>query len=82
MSDELVILWELSLDMHILRVEMLLLSPLSIERSLGSKEGGGDRQMVLELLNKALSAKATRLKPWKHHKELYDTVFSTYKRGM
>ena len=64
MSDELVILWELSLDMRTLRVEKkLLLSLLSIERSLKSKEGGGDWQMVPELLNKAFSAKATRQKP-------------------
>ena len=39
--------WELSLDMHTLRVEkMLLLSLLSIETSLGSEEGGSDLQMT------------------------------------
>ena len=60
MSDELVILWELSLDMHPLRIEKkLLLSLSSIERSLGSKEGGSDRQIMPELLNKAFSVKAT-----------------------
>ena len=64
MSDKLVVLWELSLDMHTLRVEKkLLLSLLSIERSLGSKEGGGDRQMMPELLNKAFLVKATQQKP-------------------
>ena len=60
MSDELVVLWELLLDMHPLRIEKkLLLSLSSIERSLGSKEGGGDQQMMPELMNKAFSAKAT-----------------------
>ena len=59
MSDELVVLRELLLDMHTLRVETLLLSLLSIERSLGSREGGGDRQMMPEFLNKVFSAKAT-----------------------
>ena len=58
MSDELVVLWELSLDVHTLRVEKkLLLSLLSIKRSLGSKEGGSDWQMMPELLNKAFSTK-------------------------
>ena len=60
MSDELVVLWELPLDMHPLRIEnKLLLSLSSIERSLGSKEGGSDQQMMPELMNKAFSAKAT-----------------------
>ena len=45
------------LDMHTLCVEKKLsLSLLSIERSLGSEEGGGDRQMMPELLNKAFLA--------------------------
>ena len=62
MSDEL---WELLLDtVNTLRVEKRLsLSLLSIERSLGSKEGGGNWQMMSELLNKAFSAKATQQKP-------------------
>ena len=69
-SDESVMLWELSLDMHTLCVEKKpFLSPLSIERSLGSEECSGNRQMMPELLNKAFSGKATWLKPWKHHKE-------------
>ena len=52
--------WELSLDMHTLRVEnKLLLSLLSIERSLGSREGGSDQQMTPELLNEVFSAKTT-----------------------
>ena len=38
-------------------------SPLSIERSLWSEEGGGDQQMTVELLNEAFSEKATGLKP-------------------
>ena len=60
MSDELVVLCELSLDMHTLCVEKkLLLSPLFIKRSLGSKEGSGDQQMMPEPLNKAFSVKAT-----------------------
>ena len=64
MSDELVVLWELSLDIHTLCVEnKLLLSLLSIKRSSESKEGGSDRQMVPELLNKVFSAKATQQKP-------------------
>ena len=63
-SDESVMLWELSLDMHTLCVEKKpFLSPLSIERSLGSEEGGGDRQMTPKLLNEAFSEEATRLKP-------------------
>ena len=38
---------------HTLCVEKkLLLSLLSMERSLGSKEGGGDWHMMPELLNK------------------------------
>ena len=46
-SDESVVFWELSLDMHTLCVEnKLLLSLLSIEMSLGSKEGGSDQQMT------------------------------------
>jgi hypothetical protein len=36
------------------------------------------QQMTLELLNEAFSAKATRQNPWKHHKEPYDTLLSTY----
>ena len=37
--------------MHTVCVEMkLLLSPLSIKRLLGSEEGGGDQQMMPELL--------------------------------
>jgi hypothetical protein len=39
--------------------EKPLLSLLSIESSPGSKEGGGDQQMMPELLNKMFSAKAT-----------------------
>ena len=39
--------WELSLDIHTLHVEKKLLLPLlSIETSLGSKEGGSDQQMT------------------------------------
>ena len=46
-SDESVVFWELSLDMHTLRVEKkLLLFLLSIE-TLGSEEGGSDQQMML-----------------------------------
>ena len=57
-------LWELSLDMRTLCVEKkLLLFRLSIERSLGSEEGGDDQQMTPELLNEAFSARATQLKP-------------------
>jgi hypothetical protein len=40
-----------------------LLSLLSIESSSGSKEGGGDQQMMPELLNKVFSVKGTRQKP-------------------
>ena len=30
-------------------------------------------------LNEAFSVKATQQKPWKHHEEPYDTLFSVYK---
>ena len=44
-SDEAVVFWELSLDIHTLYVEKkLLLSLLSIKTSLGSEEGGSDQQ--------------------------------------
>ena len=36
------------------------MSPLSIERSLGSEKGGGDQQMTPDLLNEAFLEKATR----------------------
>ena len=69
--------------MHTVCVEKKpFLSPLSIERSLGSEEGGGDQQMMPELLNEAFSEKATRLKPRKHHKEPYETSLAMYERGM
>ena len=46
-SDESVVFWELSLDMHTLRFEKkLLLSLLSIKTSLGCEEGGSDQQMA------------------------------------
>ena len=53
-SDEFesLVLWELSLDMHTLCVKKKpFLFPLSIERSLGSEEDGGDQQVTAELLN-------------------------------
>ena len=57
-SDESIMLWELSLDIHTPCVEKkLLLFCLSIERSLGSEEGAGDQQMTPELLNKAFQRK-------------------------
>ena len=45
------------LDMHNLHVEKkLLLSLLSIKRSLGSKKDGSDWQMMPEVLNKVFLA--------------------------
>ena len=45
--------------MHTLYVEKKpLLSLLSIESWSGSEEGGGDKQMTPELLNKAFSMKS------------------------
>ena len=41
----------------------LVLSRLYIESLPVSKEGGGDQQMMPELLNEAFSAKATQQKP-------------------
>ena len=59
-SDQMVVFWELQLDMHALCVEKkLVLSHLSIETSLGSKEGDSDQQMMPQLLNEAFSVKAT-----------------------
>ena len=53
-------LLDLSLAIHTIRVEKKpSLSRLSIESSPGSKEGGGDQQMIPELLNEVFSAKAT-----------------------
>ena len=84
-SDESINLWELSLDMHTLCVEKKpFLSPLSIERLLGSEKGGGDQQMIPELLKEAFSAKP-------HNKNLENTIKNPmiacfrrtlYKRGM
>jgi hypothetical protein len=55
-SDESVVLLDLWLTLHTLRIEKKsLLSPLSIESSPGSRQP--------ELLNEAFSAKATRQKP-------------------
>ena len=57
-------LWELSLDMNTVYVEkMSVLSLLTTESWLGSKEGSGGQYMSPELLNKAFSAKATRQNP-------------------
>jgi hypothetical protein len=63
-SDEPVVLMDLWLTIHTLRVEKKsLLSLLSIESSPGSEKGGGGQQMTPELLNKAFSANATGRKP-------------------
>jgi hypothetical protein len=60
-SDEPVVLLDLWLTIHTLRIEKKsLLSPLSIESSPGSEKGGSGQQMTPELLNEAFSAKATR----------------------
>jgi hypothetical protein len=60
-ADKLVVVLDLSLVIHILRVEKkLLLSLLSIESSLPSEKGGGDQQMMPELFNEAFSAKSTQ----------------------
>jgi hypothetical protein len=61
-SGEPVVLLDLWVIIHAFLVEKKpfnLLSRLSIEGSLRSEEGGGDQQMMPELLNKAFSAKAT-----------------------
>ncbi len=60
-SDKPVVLLDLLLAIYkTLRVEKKpILSLLSIKSSPGSEEGGGDQQMIPELLNKAFSAKST-----------------------
>ena len=69
--------------MHTFGVENNLLLPLlSIEGSLVSEDGGGDQQMITELLNEEFSVERTRQKPWKYHKKSYDTLFATYKWGV
>ena len=55
-SDKSAVLYELSLSLH------TSLSVLSIESSSRSQEGSGGQKITPELLNKAFSAKATRLK--------------------
>ena len=56
-SDEPVVLLDLSLTIHTLYVEKKpLLSLLSIESSTGSEEGSRDQQMMPKLLNEAFSA--------------------------
>jgi hypothetical protein len=58
-SDEPVVLLDLSLAIHTLQVEKkLLLSLLFIESLLPCEEDGGDQQMMPELLNKAFSGKS------------------------
>jgi hypothetical protein len=61
-SDEPVILLDLSLAIHNLQAKkkLLIAISLSIESSLCSEEGGGDQQTTLELLNKTFSAKFTQ----------------------
>ena len=46
---------------------------LSIKSSSGSMEGSGGKQIMPILLKEAFSAKATRYKSVKHHKEPYGT---------
>jgi hypothetical protein len=76
--DEPVILFDLSVAIHNLRVEKKrLLSLLFIESSSGSEEGGGDQQMTPELLNGAFSAKSTQYIQSKRGKQPYKTVFET-----
>jgi hypothetical protein len=72
----------LSLAIHTLRVEKKpLLSLLFIESSLPSEEGVGDQQMMPNLLNKVFSAKSTQCVQFRCHKESYNSVLETYKRG-
>jgi hypothetical protein len=71
-SDEPVVLLDLSIAIHTLQVEKKpLLSLLSIENLLPSEECGGDQQMMLELLNKAFIAKSTQYVQFRRHKEPY-----------
>ena len=73
-SDESVVLQKLSLDVHTLHLKNnSLLFLLSIESSSGSVEGSGGKQITPYLLNEAFSAKSTRCKSVKRHKEPYDT---------
>jgi hypothetical protein len=75
--DEPVVLLNLSLAIHTLRVEKKpLLSLLFIKSSSGSEEGGSDLQMTPELLNGVFSAKSTQYIQSKRGKELYNTTVS------
>jgi hypothetical protein len=57
-NDEPVVLLDLWLTIHTLRVvKKSLLSPLSIESSPGIEKGGSGQQMMPELLNEAFSTK-------------------------
>jgi hypothetical protein len=80
LRDEPVVLLDLSLAIHTLRVEKTpLLSHLFIQSSSGSEKGGGDLQMTPELLNRVFSAKSTQYIQWKYGKEPYNTAFETQK---
>ncbi len=76
--DEPVVLLNLSLAIHTVRVEKKpLLSLLFIKSSSGSEERGGDLQMMPELLNGVFSAKSTQYIQSKRGKEPYNTAFET-----
>jgi hypothetical protein len=76
-SDEPVILMDLSLTIHTLRVEKK--ACLSIESSPGREEGGGDQLMTPKFLNKAFLAKSTQYIQLKRHKEPYNSAIETSK---
>jgi hypothetical protein len=81
--DEPVVLLDLSLAIHTLRVEKKpLLSPLPIESLSESEDGSGDQQMTPELSNEAFSAKSTQFIQSKRRKEPYNIALVSFKRGM
>jgi hypothetical protein len=77
-ADEPVVLLDLSLATHTIRVKKKLLLPLlSIESSLPSEKGGSDQQITAELLNEAFSAKSTQSVQFRRHKGPYTTIRET-----